>query len=184
MRSNFEAALVEVLKHEGGFVNHPRDPGGMTNLGVTKRVYEDWIGHPVDERIMRGLTVDKVRALYRVRYWHATRCDELPQGLDLCVFDFAVNAGPSRAARFAQRMVGAAEDGIIGPKTLDAISSRAAAEGVEPLIRAYQDARRAYYRRLPTFDTFGRGWLRRTDQVEAKALRMAPRRAAVQSDNP
>ena len=184
MRGNFELALAEVLSHEGGFVNHPRDPGGMTNLGVTKRVYEEWIGHPVNEAIMRGLTVDKVRSLYRAKYWLAARCDDLPAGIDLCVFDFAVNAGPSRAVRFLQRLVKATEDGVIGPKTIAAVSKRVTAGGVAPLIREYQDARRVYYRRLPTFDAFGRGWLRRTDLVEASALRMASRRIDVQAPKP
>lgn len=102
-------------------MNHPKDPGGMTNLGVTKATYEAWIGYAVSEKIMRGLTVDHVKALYKVKYWDAVRCDDLPAGLDLCVFDFAVNAGPSRATRYLQKMVGAAPDGQIGPRTLSLV---------------------------------------------------------------
>ena len=161
MKGNFELALKEVLHHEGGFVNHPRDPGGMTNLGVTKATYEEWIGHPVSERIMRTLTVDKVRALYKARYWDVVRGDDLPAGLDLCVFDFAVNAGPARAVRYLQRIVGAKEDGQIGPKTLSLLQQYVKGVGREHAVRAYQEARRAYYKMLPTFGTFGRGWLRR-----------------------
>lgn len=175
MRGNFDTALKEVLHHEGGFVNHPKDPGGMTNLGVTKATYEAWIGHKVDERIMRSLTVDKVRALYKVRYWDTVRGDDLPSGLDLCVFDFAVNAGPNRAVRYLQRLIGAKEDGQIGPKTLSLLQQYVAEHGRVHAVSSYQDARRGYYKMLSTFATFGRGWLRRVDEVEKAALALAKR---------
>ena len=98
-KGNFDSCLKEVLLHEGCYVNHPKDPGGRTNLGVTQRTYEAWIGYPVSEQIMRKLTVDHVKTLYKVKYWDAIHGDDLPTGVDLCVFDFGVNAGPSRAAR-------------------------------------------------------------------------------------
>lgn len=173
MRTNFEPCLREILKHEGGFVNHPRDPGGMTNLGVTRATYEAWIGHPVSEQIMRSLTSDKVRNLYRLRYWDAVRGDNLPAGLDLCVFDFAVNAGPSRAARYLQVMVGAKPDGKIGPSTLGKVADYVKSYGADHAIARYQDARTAYYRKLKTFPTFGRGWLRRVNEVRHAAEIMA-----------
>lgn len=175
MRGNFDTALKEVLHHEGGFVNHPKDPGGMTNLGVTKATYEAWIGHEVGEHIMRALTVDKVRALYKARYWDVVRGDDLPLGLDLCVFDFAVNAGPARAARYLQRLVGAKEDGQLGPKSLSLLQQYVKERGREHAIAAYQEARRGYYKMLSTFPTFGRGWLRRVAEVEKTALAMAKR---------
>ena len=80
MKSNFEACLAEVLKHEGGYVNHLKDPGGMTNLGVTKKVWEEWTGAPADEQVMRSLTPEKVTPLYKKRYWDAVNCDDLPVG--------------------------------------------------------------------------------------------------------
>ena len=80
MKENFDEALKALLKHEGGYVNHPADPGGMTNFGVTKRVWEEWVGHAVDEQTMRGLTPDAVAPLYRQRYWDAVRGDDLPHG--------------------------------------------------------------------------------------------------------
>lgn len=176
MKGNFDACLKEVLKHEGGFVNHPKDPGGMTNLGVTKATYEDWVGHPVSEKIMRGLTVDHVKTLYKVKYWDAVKGDDLPLGLDLCVFDFAVNAGPNRAARYLQRMVGAKEDGQIGPRTLSLLEQHIKAEGRDRAVMQYQDARNDYYKLLKTFPTFGRGWTRRVREVEASAaLMLRPR---------
>lgn len=175
MKGNFDACLAEVLKHEGGFVNHPRDPGGMTNLGVTKATYEDWVGHPVNERIMRGLTVQHVKALYKVKYWDAVRCDELPAGLDLCVFDFAVNAGPNRAARYLQNMVGAKADGQIGPQTLSLVTQFVRGRSKTEAVMVYQDARTDYYKLLPTFGTFGKGWLRRVREVEMAGVVMAKR---------
>lgn len=166
----FDAALAEVLRHEGGYVNHPSDPGGRTNRGVTQRTWEQWTGKKASEAEMRALTVDQVRPLYRKNYWDEVRGDDLPPALALCVFDFAVNAGPSRAARFLQRMVGASIDGKIGPATIAAVAGYTGAHGVAKAVRGYQDARREYYRSLPTFPTFGKGWLRRVDEVQAAAL--------------
>lgn len=173
MRCNFDACFTELLKHEGGYVNHPADPGGRTNLGVTQRVYEDWVGYPVSEKIMRGLTPDHVRALYRVKYWDRVKGDELPDGLDLCVFDFGVNAGPSRAKRYLQMLVGAKPDGIIGPNTMQALKDKASEVGAKELIRGYSDLRHQYYRKLRHFKTFGRGWTRRVNEVQEAALHMA-----------
>ena len=178
MKINFNAALKELLVHEGGFVNNPRDPGGMTNLGVTKATYEDWIGHPVNEQVMRSLTPQLVASLYKKRYWDVVRGDELPAGLDMCVFDFAVNAGTKRAVRYLQRIVGAPleqQDGVLGPKTISLLEQLSRSIGAAGLVLRYQDARRSYYRKLPTFGTFGRGWLRRVDEVERTALVTAKR---------
>jgi lysozyme family protein len=91
MQSNFEPCLALMLAHEGGFVNHPQDPGGMTNLGVTKRVWEEWVGHEVDEKQMRALTPETVAPLYKRKYWDAVRADDLVAGVDYVVFDVAVN---------------------------------------------------------------------------------------------
>lgn len=172
-KGNFPASLTELLAHEGGYVNHPEDPGGRTNLGVTQRVYEAWVKHPVDEKIMRSLTVDHVRALYKANYWDALKGDDLPIGLDLCVFDFGVNAGVSRAARYLQRMVGAQPDGIMGPMTIAAVREYVRENDLAATINAYQDSRVDYYRQLRTFPTFGRGWLRRVEAVRGAALKMA-----------
>lgn len=171
-RSNFPAALKELLIHEGGYSDHPADPGGRTNLGVTQRVYEAWVKHPVDEKIMRSLTVDHVRALYKANYWDALKADDLPIGLDLCVFDFGVNAGVGRGARYLQRLVGVRQDGVIGPATLAAVREYVIQNGLAGAINAYQDSRVDYYKQLRTFKTFGRGWLRRVEEVRKEALRM------------
>lgn len=170
----FDRALKVILRHEGGFVNDPQDPGGMTNLGVTKNTWESWVGHPVTEADMRALTPGLVSLLYRKRYWDKLRCDELPPALALCVFDFGVNAGPARAARYLQRLAATPDDGEIGPKTIEAVKAWVAGVGVAETVRQYQEARRGYYRQLSTFPRFGRGWLRRVDETESEALRMVP----------
>lgn len=166
--SNWKRSFELMLKSEGGFVNHPQDPGGMTNLGVTKRVWEQWVGRESNEKEMRSLTPAMVEPLYKRKYWDACRCDDLPEGLDYLVFDFAVNAGPGRSIKTLQTAVGTTPDGIIGPKTL------AAVRAVDPheLIEKFSVAKTEFYESLPTFPTFGRGWLNRVADVKVKASNM------------
>ena len=102
MANNFDHCLEIILHHEGGYVNHPKDPGGETNLGVTKRVYEEHGG----TKDMKDLTFEDVAPIYKKSYWDRVKGDELPAGLDLCVFDFGVNAGTGRAAKYLQNLVG------------------------------------------------------------------------------
>ena len=166
--SNFDAALQHVLQSEGGFVNHPSDPGGMTNLGVTARTWEDWVGHKPSEKEMRELTAAKVAPLYKRKFWDAIKGDDLPSGLDYCVFDCAVNSGPGRAAKILQDVVGVKPDGGIGPLTLAAVK---AMDPVE-LISKYADKRLQFWQSLSTFETFGKGWTRRGNEVKDEALKM------------
>ena len=169
---DFNAMLPGLLVHEGGYVNHPKDPGGITNLGVTIRVWEEWTDRPATPAQIKALTPAVVAPLYRARYWNLLRCDELPPALARCVFDFGVNSGVNRAARYLQRMVGAAEDGSIGPATIAAVARFTGAAGLAEAVRRYQQARRVFYRKRATFPTFGKGWLRRVDEVESEALRL------------
>ena len=168
MKENFDKCFQHTLKEEGGYVNHPSDPGGRTNLGVTQRAWEAYVGHPVTEQDMRDLTPDVVRSFYKKRYWDVCRCDDLDSGVDLVVFDIAVNAGPGRASRFLQEAVGAVVDGSIGDRTVAAAKNF----GANTLINKISDRRESYYRSLSTFPTFGRGWLARTERVRADALKM------------
>ena len=173
MQSNFRLALQHVLQSEGGFVNHPSDPGGMTNLGVTARTWEDWVGHVPSEKEMRELTPDKVAPLYKRKYWDAIKGDDLPSGLDYCVFDCAVNSGPGRAAKILQEIIGVKPDGGIGPITLAAVRARCVTkEDTKVLITEYVDKRLQFWQSLPTFDTFGKGWTRRGNEVKEAALKM------------
>ena len=164
--SKFKEALEVTLHHEGGYVNHPKDPGGETNLGVTKRVYEEWGG----TKDMKELTPEDVEPIYQKNYWDKLKCDELPEALALCVFDFGVNAGPGRAAKYLQSLVGALPiDGGIGPMTLAAVDKYIDKFSVELAVERYQEARQKYYEELSTFATFGRGWTRRVEEVTEKA---------------
>lgn len=169
MKHNWEEALAHILKYEGGYVNHPNDPGGMTNLGVTKRVWEEWTGKPATEADMRALTPAMVGPLYKKRYWDAVRGDDLPAGVDLCVFDCAVNAGVGRASKFLQHVVGATVDGQIGPATIAAVTKEPAAL----IIENFCALREAHYKSLNTFDTFGKGWMRRLASVKVESTDMA-----------
>ena len=166
MRSNFAEALQIILREEGGFVDHPLDPGGMTNLGVTRRVWEEWTGHPVTVRQMIDLTPAKVAPMYRRKYWDKIKGDELPAGVDLVVFDAAVNSGPGRAAKWLQACVGVDVDGDIGPKTLAAVSAFDATQ----LIDDYGRRRLAFLLDLPTWETFGKGWTKRVAAVRLESL--------------
>ena len=118
MPETFEIAIKEVLHHEGGFVNMKEDPGGMTNRGITKRVYEKWIGREASEQEMRDLTEETAIAIYKKNYWDRCKCDELGSGLDWAVFDWAVNSGTRRVSKALQKACGAERDGVIGNKTL------------------------------------------------------------------
>ena len=162
----FEEALEHVLKHEGGFVNHPKDPGGMTNLGVTKKVWDEWIGRESSEDEMRNLKPEDVANLYKKLYWDRVKGDDLPSGVNYCVFDASVNSGTGRAAKWLQEAVGAVPDGAIGAKTL----AKVAAHDADSLVNAYCDVRLNFLKSLKTFDTFGKGWSRRVEGVRQTAL--------------
>ena len=170
--SNFNKCLEIVLHHEGGYVNHPKDPGGMTNMGVTKRVYEEWVGYSVSENTMQNLKEEDVAPIYKKNYWDRVKGDELPTGLDLCVFDFGVNAGTGRAAKYLQRLIGTTADGGIGPNTLNALDEYVSLIGLEETIEKYQEARQGYYEGLSTFETFGKGWTRRVNETTETAITM------------
>jgi len=169
MRSNFEECMARLLHHEGGYVDHPDDPGGETNLGVTRAVYEQYAGRQVMDGEMEGLTHDDVYPIYKENYWDRVRGDDLPSGVDWAVFDWGVNSGTSRAAKALQRIIGVEQDGGIGPMTLQAVAS------IEPadIIDQMHYMREEFYRSLSTFDTFGRGWLRRNDETKEQALELS-----------
>lgn len=158
----FEDCLRLVLAHEGGFSQHPLDPGGATNRGVTKRAWEAYVKRKVTVDDIKRLTVEDVTPFYRDRYW----IPGLPNGVDYVVFDASVNSGPHRASRWLQECVGAIPDGVVGMRTL------AAVDLVEPrdLIVEYCARRMEFLRDLSTWGTFGKGWSRRVKEVEATAL--------------
>jgi len=146
--SNYNACLAKILKYEGGYVNDPHDPGGETNYGITVAVARA-CGYHGD---MHAIPMDLVRSIYRKNYWDVVNGDGLPAGLDLCVFDYAVNSGPGRANP-ARRTL--------------------AAGTVREQINAYCDIRLAFLQRLKTWPRYGKGWGRRVADVRATALQMA-----------
>jgi len=158
-----------VIAWEGGFVNNPKDPGGATNHGVTLRALEAYRGRPCTVADVRALSLAEVARIYRGPYWDAVRGDELAAGVDLMVFDAAVNTGRARSVRLLQAAVGVEDDGDFGPATLRAVT------GADPvaLIRRLADLRDVFYRALKTYPTFGRGWERRVAGVEHTALSWA-----------
>ena len=166
MQSNYDKCLETILHHEGGYVNHPKDPGGETNLGVTKRVYQEHGG----TKDMKDLLVEDVAPIYKKGYWDKMKGDDLPSGLDLCVFDFGVNAGPGRAAKFLQQMIGTTVDGGIGPNTLAKVEEYVRENGEHETVKKYQEMRQKYYEQLSTFATFGKGWTRRVEETTKLAL--------------
>lgn len=168
MKSNWDKSFQLLLKSEGGYVDHPSDPGGRTNLGVTQAVWENWIGRSSNEKEMRSLTADMVEPLYKKKYWDACKCDELPNGLDYLVFDFAVNAGVGRSIKTLQTSVGATPDGAIGPKTIQAVMVCSKNQ----LIDKFSEEKLKFYQSLPTFATFGNGWTNRIAHVKTDALQM------------
>ena len=169
MNENWDKSFEMVLAHEGGFVNNPKDPGGMTNLGVTKAAWEGYVGKPVDEDFMRKLTPEMVKPFYKAMYWDKIKGDQLPNGVDYAAYDLAVNSGVGRAAKFLQTIAGVMADGVLGPKSMGAIREC----NPEHTVDALCDMRLDFLKRLPTFETFGKGWTIRVNDVKAKAVEMA-----------
>jgi hypothetical protein len=161
----FQTCVQFVLKHEGGFVNNPEDPGGATNMGITLGTLQAWCGHAVTVEDVRNLTQSEAEQIYRANYWNPLKCDELPLGVDMVVFDFGVNAGIRRSALTLEQVVGVAQDGIIGPETLAAVGKADALQVVEQ----FGQTRLAYYKRLKEWPEFGKGWSDRVTECQAEA---------------
>lgn len=175
MNASFSRALTLVLVHEGGFSDHPRDPGGATMKGVIQRVYDAYRQRKGQgPRSVKLLINAELQDIYRQLYWNKIDGDELPAGLDYCVFDAAVNSGPSQAAKWLQRGINdvlgkgtLVVDGNIGPATLAAAE---AAPRVE-VIDAVCNRRLVMLRGLKTWDVFGDGWTNRIEGEEKNGTR-------------
>ena len=169
-RERFERAFALLRVHEGGYVDHPDDPGGATMKGITQQTYDAYrqrLGLPKAD--VRYISDEDVRAIYKDQYWDAVRADELPPGLAYCVFDAAVNSGPGRASRWLQQLIGVKVDGVVGHETL------AAAEAVDPVatIQTYCDNRLDFMRGLKHWGTFKNGWKRRVAEVREQSREWA-----------
>ena len=172
MKHNFAECLGITLRHEGGFVSHPKDPGGATNKGITLATFSLYLGRKASVDELKMISDTQLCEIYRKQYWDKVRGDDLPGGLDFCVFDFAVNSGPGRAAKMLQDLVGAEADGSIGHKTVAAVLEHVSRETLPKTIDQYQAKRLHFLQALPHWDTFGKGWGRRVNEVLEEAILM------------
>jgi lysozyme family protein len=174
MKANFGKALKAVLVHEGGYVNHPKDPGGATNLGITQKVYDAWrVGRNLQPRSVKQIDKAETEAIYRKQYWDAIQGDELPAGVDYVVFDYAVNSGPSRAVKGLQKALKGYTgpiDGVLGVRTLRRVKED---DNNDALIDRICDGRMAFLKQLNTWSVFGAGWSKRVKGVRAMGQAMA-----------
>lgn len=178
--ANYDTSLARVLKHEGGYTNHPSDPGGPTNFGITVHDYRRYIKANGTAADVRAMTLADAAKIYRARYWHALRCDELPAGLDYAVFDYGVNSGTGRAARVMQRLLGVSE----GTAITDAVIAGVRDASPASLIARLCDERLAFLKSLRTWPVFGAGWGRRVAEVRRDALAMAKGASVAPSSSP
>jgi len=162
---SFSSVVKMILVHEGGYVNHPSDPGGETKYGISKRAYPD-----VD---IAELTEDDAADLYKRDYWDRIKGDDLPVGVACVVMDYAVNSGISRASKALQSVCGIANgDGVIGPASLNAVWTTVKNTSEEDVINAVTTQRQEFIRALKIYETFGKGWERRIDETRAKAMEL------------
>lgn len=166
MRKNLPLALDKIFIVEGGYVDDENDNGGATNMGITIGTLSDWRGYQASKDEVKSLTRKEATEIYKKWYWDPVKADHLPSGVDIVVFDMAVNAGPSRAAKILQETIGVTPDGKIGPRTLAAVKAMDPAE----VVKYYTEARMGFYRRLDDWQHFGRGWTNRARKVQTVAL--------------
>jgi len=163
MKENYPQALKQVLKYEGGYVDHPKDPGGPTNKGITQAVYDAWQkSQNLPTQSVRNISDATVAAIYKQQYWDRINGDNLPAGVDFAVFDYAVNSGVSRAAKTLQAVVGVTQDGVIGPATIQATKTYVA--------MTVTNKRLAFMQSLSIWSTFGKGWSARIADVKAQII--------------
>ncbi len=158
MRSNYPQIQDWIGLSEGGYVNHPEDPGGATDRGITQRTYDAWndrMGRR--RRPVRGISKAEAERIIEFQYLDAVRADALPSGLDYAVADYAVNSGPGRAVKDLQRVLGVRVDGVIGLQTLAAVQ----AANTQEVIVALCQRRMSFLKSLRTWRVFGKGWTRR-----------------------
>lgn len=173
-KPSYDEAVRRLLAHEGGYTNHPADPGGPTNFGITIHDYRRYVKPGATAADVKAMKVAEAKRIYRAKYWDAQRCDELPAGVDYAVFDYGVNSGIGRSKKVLQRVVGVKADGVLGPLTLRAVN----ASDPKAIVIAICDERLRFLKRLRTWAVFGRGWGRRVADVKAVALALAANASA------
>ena len=148
--SGFDRAFDRLMGNEGGYVNDPRDPGGETNWGISKRSYP--------QLDVAALTREDAKAIYHRDFWQRGQMGQLDDAVAFQVFDAAVNHGIETAVRMLQRAAGVADDGHVGPITLAAVR----AIGVDRMLMCFVAERIDFWTRLQAWPSFGRGWARRS----------------------
>ena len=146
---NFDQSFEKLIGHEGGLVDHPSDPGGLTNFGISQRTY------PGED--IRGMTLERAKTIYLRDYWGPAGCDALPEVAKFQAFDMAVNSGVKATIKTIQHAVGAVADGVLGPATLQAVQSMPAPR----FVARFNAQRLALMADLVTWPAFGRGWAKR-----------------------
>lgn len=172
---NYDEALRRLLVHEGGYTNHPSDPGGPTNFGITIADYRQYVKRDATAADVKAMPLSAAKKIYRARYWDALRCDDLPGGVDYAVFDYGVNSGNGRAIKVLERLLGLPADG----RPDDTLVARANAADAASLVARICDERLTFLKGLKTWPVFGGGWGRRVAECRTAALRMAGPRVAI-----
>jgi len=169
MKDNYQASLNHVLQSEGLWSDNPADPGGATMKGITLSTYQKWKGNPhISKDDLKAISDQDVYDLYKQNYWDKVKGDDLPSGVDYMVFDASVNMGVGRASKLIQTAAGVPADGVIGNGTLEAIKNANPTE----LMDKFSTEKEDFYKSLPTFGTFGKGWLNRVAQVKTTSESM------------
>lgn len=167
--STYDEALRRLLTHEGGYTNHPSDPGGPTNFGITIHDYRKYLKPNATAIDVRAMKLDQARAIYRSKYWNAQRCDDLPAGVDYSIFDYGVNSGIKRSGKVLRRVVGLSDNtSTVTDQVLEAVAKR----NPQALVIAINDERLRFLKNLKTWPVFGTGWGRRVAEVKAFSLRL------------
>lgn len=171
--ARYPEAYAFTLSFEGGYVNHPDDPGGCTNMGITIGTLGAWRGEKVTCADVKALSKEEAAMIYATNYWAPVWGNRMPVGVNTQVWDWGVNSGPKRALQYLQRLVGSTADGIMGPKTLEATEKYVKKHGINDTLYRYSADRQQYYESLSTFDTFGNGWTRRNEECLALSIQLA-----------
>jgi lysozyme family protein len=180
---NYAESISRMLASEGGYVNHPSDPGGPTNFGITIADYRKYVKPDASADDVRAMKVDEAKSIYREKYWGAMRCDELPAGVDYCVFDYAVNSGTGRVPKVLQRILAIAVTGRMD----EAAVAAARAHDARILVQAICDERLRFLQGLKTWPVFGKGWGKRVGEVRVAALALTDKgagRIPIRTDAP
>lgn len=169
-KSTYDEALRRLLMHEGGYTNHPSDPGGPTNFGITIYDYRKYIKADADANDVRNMTLDEAKSIYRAKYWDAQRCDELEPGVDYAIFDYGVNSGIGRSGKVLRRVLGLPDNtSLVTTDVINAANAVPAAELVDDIC----SERLLFLQALKTWPVFGGGWGRRVAEVRAYGMQIA-----------